>query len=195
MFQKKCKLQQIRWETPIYELLALQILVPVGNGISFFLESKKQIKLHIVSVCYLFSIFDRKTIFMSRLICCEHFEEMKSWFSLKSFSSIIRQNCESQNGYFKKTNRAKCFEKPTFLTPWCAHVRALFSWNTRFEIRPFALLPTFYPIWIRQITWLWAVKSTKDFHDFFLSKLLLIQSLSGSSIGSNIIKYTVPNQI
>ena len=104
---------------------------------------------------------------MSRLICCEHFEEMKSWFSLKSFSSIIRQKCESQNGCFKKTKRAKYFEKPTFLTPWCAHVRALFSWNTRFEIRPFALLPTFYPIWIRQITCFWAVKSTRIFMIFF----------------------------
>ena len=48
----------------------------------------------------------------------------------------------------KKTKHAKFSKKQTFLTPWYAQVpvfqkiwRALFSWNTRFEIRPFALLP------------------------------------------------------
>ena len=32
-------------------------------------------------------------------------------------SSAIRQKGESQNGCYKKTNRAKFFEKRTFLTP------------------------------------------------------------------------------
>ena len=32
-------------------------------------------------------------------------------------SSVIRQNGESQNGYFKKTEHGKFFEKRTFLTP------------------------------------------------------------------------------
>ena len=49
-------------------------------------------------------------------------------------SSVIRQMGESQNGCFKKTRNTK------FPKIWLA----LFSWNTRFEIRPFALLPTIY---------------------------------------------------
>ena len=60
---------------------------------------------------------------------------------------------ESQNGCFRKTKHAKFSEKQTFLTPGYAHVRkfwqvyrkiwhALFSWNTCFEMRPFALLLT-----------------------------------------------------
>ena len=49
--------------------------------------------------------------------------------------SVIRQKDESQNECFKKTKHAKFSEKRT---------RALFSWNTGFEIRPFALLPTTY---------------------------------------------------
>ena len=74
--------------------------------------------------------------------------------------SVIRQKGESRNGCFKKTKHFKFSEKRTFLTPlirtrtyvyqgvrniffrkiW----RALFSWNTHFEIYPFALLPTNY---------------------------------------------------
>ena len=56
---------------------------------------------------------------------------------------------------YKKKKHAKFSEKRKFLTPWYTHVRiggqkmfvfrkiwrALFSCNTRFEIRPFALLP------------------------------------------------------
>ena len=72
-------------------------------------------------------------------------------------SSVKRQKGESQNGCFKKTKHAKFSEKRTFLTRWYAQVRvhirglemyvfrkiwcALFSWNIRFEIHPFALLP------------------------------------------------------
>ena len=75
-----------------------------------------------------------------------------------NISSVIRQKGVSQNGCYKKTKRAKFSEKRTFLTPdthtymclsggqemvvfrkiW----RAVFSCNTRFEIRPFPLLPT-----------------------------------------------------
>ena len=64
--------------------------------------------------------------------------------------SVIRHKCKSQNVSFnfKKTKHAKFSEKSTFRTPWYAHAherkiwRALFSWNSRFEIRPFSLLPT-----------------------------------------------------
>ena len=67
---------------------------------------------------------------------------------------VIRQKGESQNYYYKKTKRAQFSEKWTFLTTWYAPVRvrvsvyeifvfrkilrALFSYNNRFEIR---LLP------------------------------------------------------
>ena len=71
-------------------------------------------------------------------------------------SSVIRQKGESQNGCFKNTKQAKFSEKRTFLTPLIRTLRIrglemfvfrkiwlpLCSWNTCFEIRPFALLPT-----------------------------------------------------
>ena len=61
-------------------------------------------------------------------------------------TSVIRQKGEFQNRYFKKTKHVKFSEKQTFVTHWYAHVRkiwrALFSWNTRFEIRLFVLIPT-----------------------------------------------------
>ena len=73
-------------------------------------------------------------------------------------SSVIRRKGESQNRCCKKTKHVKFSEKRTFLTYWYAHVRvhnqgvrniifrkiwrALFSWNTCSEIRPFTLLPT-----------------------------------------------------
>ena len=74
-------------------------------------------------------------------------------------SSVIRQKGESQNGCCKITKHTKFSEKRTFLTTWyvhsCAYQEArnvrfsenlayLFSCYTRFEIRPFALLPTNY---------------------------------------------------
>ena len=56
-------------------------------------------------------------------------------------SLVIRQNGESQNECFKKTNHAKFSENkhsyPLIRKRMC---RALFFWNTHFEIRPFALL-------------------------------------------------------
>ena len=69
-------------------------------------------------------------------------------------SLVIRQKGESQNGFFKKIAR-QIFRKtiisyPLIRTCTCAYqgvrnfvfrkMLALFSWNTRFEIRPFALL-------------------------------------------------------
>ena len=63
---------------------------------------------------------------------------------------VIRHKRESQNGCFKKTKHAKLSEKTNisnvsgdkkcsvFRKIW----RALFPWNSRFEIRLFALLPT-----------------------------------------------------
>ena len=59
-------------------------------------------------------------------------------FSIGFLSSVIRQKGESQNGCFKKTKHSKFSEMFVFRKIW----RALFSWNIRFEIRPFALLPT-----------------------------------------------------
>ena len=80
---------------------------------------------------------------------------------MKEFISwVIRQKGESQNGCFKKAKHSKFSEKRTFLTSgmftyacvsglrnirffrkiW----RAFFSWKTRFEIRPFSLLPTIF---------------------------------------------------
>ena len=58
-------------------------------------------------------------------------------------SSVMRQKGESQNGCFKKTKHAK-FSEEIFVFRKIWH--ALFSWNTRFEIRPFALLPTNFNI-------------------------------------------------
>ena len=73
-------------------------------------------------------------------------------------SSVIRQKGKSRNRCFKKTKHVKFSEKRTVLTPWYVRVRirgyeisifrkiwrASFSWNTCFEICPFALLPTIY---------------------------------------------------
>ena len=75
--------------------------------------------------------------------------------------SVKRQNGESQNGSSKKAKHVKFSEKQTFLTPWYARTyenvsrayhgemfvfrkiwRGLLSCYLRFEIRPFALLPT-----------------------------------------------------
>ena len=50
-------------------------------------------------------------------------------------SSVIRQKGETQNGGNKKTNHAKFSEKK-------AQFGVLFSWNTSFQNRLFALLPT-----------------------------------------------------
>ena len=46
-------------------------------------------------------------------------------------SSVIGQKDQSQNRYYQKTKHVK-------------FSRALFSWNTRFKIRPFTLLPTIF---------------------------------------------------
>ena len=74
----------------------------------------------------------------------------------------MRQKGESQTGSYKKRKHTTFSEKRKFLTPRYAHARvcirgvrnalfrkiwrALFSCKTRFEIRPFALLPTNCPI-------------------------------------------------
>ena len=70
--------------------------------------------------------------------------------------ALMSRKTESQNRCFKKTKPVKFSVKRIFLNPWYAHVhvriwewemfvfrkiwRALFSWNTRFEIRHFVLL-------------------------------------------------------
>ena len=73
----------------------------------------------------------------------------------------IRQMCESQSGYYKKTRPAKFTEKGTFIAPWYAHVcvsivfreiwRALFSCVT--PVLRFALLPHCRQL-AQLITWL-----------------------------------------
>ena len=113
----------------------------------------------------------------------------------KDNSSVIRQKGESQNEGFKKTKHAKFSAKQAFLTSWHPHVRvrirgvrnvcfqkiypALFSWNTRFEICPFALLPTNcnYPLippipQTRRIDWL---KSAGKNCGLSISKTILRQ--------------------
>ena len=62
-------------------------------------------------------------------------------------SSVLRQKGESQNGCFKKTKYVTFSEKQ-ILTP------EGFSWNTRFEIRPFASLPTSYKQISCEMHWL-----------------------------------------
>ena len=59
------------------------------------------------------------------------------------------------NRFFKKTKHVKFSEKRTFLTKemfvFLKIWRALFSWNTRFEIRSFALLPARITKFIRVV--------------------------------------------
>ena len=62
-------------------------------------------------------------------------------------SSVIRQQGESQKNkarqMFRKTNISyPLMRRCAFFGKFGILWRALFSWNTRFEIRPFALLPT-----------------------------------------------------
>ena len=76
------------------------------------------------------------------------------WLLLSQVSSWFVGNeaggGESLNRCLKNTKHTKCSEGRTFLTHWYALFVfrkiwfALFSLNTRFEIRPFALLPTSY---------------------------------------------------
>ena len=101
------------------------------------------LKLFLFSLCFpLFFCYAKKGVYvcMCGAMRCGGF----------SNSSVIRQKGESQNGCFKKTKHAKFSEKRTcayqgikmfvFRKIW----RALFPWNTHFEIRPFALLLTIY---------------------------------------------------
>ena len=78
------------------------------------------------------------------------FENELHWL-YRFYSLVIRQKGESQNGCFKKIKHVKFSENEHFLPPcacqevmlfFCKIWRALFSWDTCFEIRPFALLPT-----------------------------------------------------
>ena len=73
-----------------------------------------------------------------------------SYCEMRDISSVIRQKGESQNGSSKKQSTPNFPKTRTYVCVsggkkclffrkiWCA----LFSWNTRFQIRPFALLPT-----------------------------------------------------
>ena len=97
-------------------------------------------------------------VFFWKIGQCKEPTNFIAFLGLNIDSSVIRQKGESQNGGLKKTKYIKYSEKRTYLTTWYAHVRvgimgyemfifrkiwcALFSWNTHFEIRPFALLPT-----------------------------------------------------
>ena len=101
-----------------------------------------------------------------------------------TISSVIRQKGGSQNGCFKKTKHTKFSKKRTFLTPCYAHVmfvsrkiwRALFSWKTRFEISPFALLPTIYKTILT--CWWWTIYNglwLHFYHSFQIVKGLFDQ--------------------
>ena len=92
----------------------------------------------------------------------------KSLTHLSHISSVIRQKGESQNGCYKKSKHAKFSENRTFLAHWYAHVVSIsagkkcsffvlcFPRNTRFEIRPFALLPAI------SATSLWSHLQTRE---------------------------------
>ena len=82
---------------------------------------------------------------------------MMQYVFRKRISSLIRQNGESQNGFYKKNKARKIFRKKNIYYPLvrrracaCQEVmfifqkiwHALFSCNTRFEIRPIVLLAT-----------------------------------------------------
>ena len=83
---------------------------------------------------------------------------VKMYLDNKMILLVIRQKGESQNVCFKKTKHVKFSEKRTFFTRWYRVVRnvemfvfrkiwpTLFSWNTRFEIHTFALLPTIFEV-------------------------------------------------
>ena len=80
-------------------------------------------------------------------------------FFAEQNSSVIRQKGESQYGCFKKSKHAKCSEKTNiFRKIW----RALFSSNTRFAIRPFALLPTNYVLFCILAAWMLEPKWSID---------------------------------
>ena len=77
------------------------------------------------------------------------------YFNITVVKNLWKSTC------FKKTKHAKFSKKREFLTPWYAYIRVrirgnkcsfsqkiyctLFSWSTRFEIHPLALLPTKCP--------------------------------------------------
>ena len=104
----------------------------------------KQIKFQIKSVYEIFYISDIEQYWS---FCDFNFQFEGG--NVIYISLVIRQKGESQNGCFKKTRHAKFSEKGTFLTHTYLYknfffrkiCRALFSWNTRFEIRTFALFP------------------------------------------------------
>ena len=97
------------------------------------------------------------TITRKPVYSCFYWED-SHW--IKNISSVIRQKGESQNECFKKTNHVKFSEKNPNVSYRLIRTRtrayqgvknvrffrkiclALFSWNIRFEMRPFALLPT-----------------------------------------------------
>ena len=104
-------------------------------------------------------------VFFWKIGQCKEPTNFIAFLGLNIDSSVIRQKGESQNGGLKKTKYIKYSEKRTYLTTWYAHVRvgimgyemfifrkiwcALFSWNTHFEIRPFALLPTTSSVFLK----------------------------------------------
>ena len=113
-------------------------------------------------------------------------------------TSVIRQKGEFQNRYFKKTKHVKFSEKQTFLTPWYAHVRkiwrALFSWNTRFEIRLFALLTTIsfdgFVITFTSILAIGLRHCRSNYNNFELSIKSQLQSLKSNIKNVNSIRST-----
>ena len=101
----------------------------------------------------------------------ENFEHVLNWLNtyMLAYSVVNKVKGRISKQVFQENKARQIFRKTnisyplictTFHIPWYAHVsvrirgqklflfrkiwRALFSWNNRFEIRPFALLPAIY---------------------------------------------------
>ena len=106
------------------------------------------------------------------------FEFLKKLHKTEAWCHFVgnRQKGESQSRCFKKTKHAKFSKNEHFLPPehirTCAYqgvrdvrfseiCRAFFSWNTRFEIRPFALLPTI--CYLTSLKWNYLLPTSYNF--------------------------------
>ena len=112
------------------------------------------------------SLFPMPSCSLNKFLLGEHFLLLSFTFLILNHVTMAfiegnKTKGESQNGCFKKT-KAKFSKKMNIYyslirISTCAYQgvrnvlsrkiwRALFSWKTRFEIRPFALLPTIYRV-------------------------------------------------
>ena len=177
----------------------------LGSGSLFIFGQTKVIRVYYQFLCWFFLIalstkkwclIKKRALLLDprilQIICNILIQFCVLKTSLIFNSSVIRQKGESQNGSFKKKNLSKFSEKGTFLTPWYAHVRvrirewetfvfrkiwfALFSWNTRLEIRPFALLPTNSELFFNAV-FLWKIGIWLDTTGHTLPKVILLDNI------------------